>query len=110
MSYQHKELAEGRWFKLSLVEQLANVGSEVERAIKWRNKGHEQYGQSAFERALELLSLTIDDPKNKFRLKEPTRIYELLVDYFMGDNFYGSSDKLWHNYFLAFACAARIGH
>jgi len=29
----HKQLASGRWFKLSLVEQLANVGSDVERTI-----------------------------------------------------------------------------
>lgn len=109
MSYQHQQLAKGKWFELSLVEQLANVGSEVERAIKWRNKGNRQYSRLAFERALELLSLTIDDPKNKFRLKEPTRLYELLVDHFAGDNFYGSSEELWHNYFLAFAYAVRIG-
>lgn len=109
MSYQHQELAKGRWFELSLIEQLANVGSEVERAINWKDKGNAQYSQLAFERALELLSLTIDDPKNKFRLKEPTRLYELLVDYFAGDNSFGSSDKLWHNYFLAFAYAVRQG-
>ncbi|MFH0876655.1 MAG: hypothetical protein V1863_00340 [Candidatus Omnitrophota bacterium] len=110
MSYQHQELAKGRWFEFSLVEQLANVGSEVERTINWRNKGNHQYSRLAFERALELLSLTIDDPKNKARLKEPTRLYELLVDYFAGDNLYASSDKLWRNYFLAFAYAARLGH
>lgn len=110
MSYQHPQLAQGKWYELSLVEQLANIGSEVGRAIKWRNKGHKHYSQIAFERALELLSLTIDDPKNRFRLKEPTRLYELLVDYFVGDNFYGSSDEFWNRYFLAFAYAARVGH
>lgn len=110
MSYQHHQLAKGRWFELSLVEQLANVGSEVERVINWRNKGSPQYSRLALERALELLSLTIDDPKNKSRLKEPTRLYELLVDYFAGDNFYGSSDHLWHNYFLALAYAVRARH
>jgi hypothetical protein len=110
MSYQHQQLASGQWFELSLVEQLANVGSEVERAINWKNKGNKQYSELAFERALELLSLTIDDPKNKFRLKEPTRLYELLVDYFAGDNCYGSTDKLWRNYFLAFAYNVRAGH
>jgi hypothetical protein len=110
MNYQHQGLARGRWLEFSLVEQLADVGSEVERAIEWRNKGNRQYSQLAFERALELLSLTIDDPKNRFRLKEPTRLYELLVDYFAGDNSYGSSDKLWQNYFLAFVYAVRQGH
>jgi len=109
MTYQHQRLADGRWFQLSLVEQLANVGSEVERAIKWKNKGNRHYRRLAFERALELLSLTIDDPKNKFRLKEPVRIYELLVDYFAGSNYYCSNDEFWHKYFLNFAYAVQIG-
>ena len=30
---QHKELAAGRWKKLSFCEQMANIGSEVERAL-----------------------------------------------------------------------------
>ncbi|OIO52374.1 hypothetical protein AUJ78_01425 [Candidatus Peregrinibacteria bacterium CG1_02_41_10] len=107
MTYQHIELAAGRWFKFNLMEQLANVGSEVERAIIWRERNAD-YSKLAFWRALELLSLTIDDPKHKTRLKELTRLYELLVDYFAGDNEYHSSDQLWRNYFYAYTYAARI--
>lgn len=62
----------------------------------------------AFERALELLSFTISDKKNKNRLKELTRLNEVLVDYFAFDNEYGSSDKLWQNYFYAFNYLARV--
>ena len=29
---------EENWFKIPLVEQLANIGIEVFRAIKWKNK------------------------------------------------------------------------
>ena len=50
--------------------------------------------KQAFERALELLSLTILDPKHKGRLRELTRVREALIDYFVYDNEYGSSDKL----------------
>lgn len=107
MDYRHKELAQGRWASLSFFEQMANVGSEVERAIKWREK-NKDYFQAAFERALELLDLTADDTKNKFRLRELLRLREVLVDYFCFDNIYGSSDKKWHNYFFAFNYAARI--
>ncbi|MFH1233122.1 MAG: hypothetical protein V1649_00520 [Patescibacteria group bacterium] len=107
MSIQHKQLAQGRWNELSLVEQMANIGSEVERTINWKAKGNEEYSQKAFERALELLSLTIDDKKNKTRLKELVRNYEVLVDYFAGENIYCSSDKLWKDYFFAFNWAAR---
>lgn len=108
MSYWHKDLASGRWFNLSFPEQMANIGSEVERTISWKSKNNPEYSQKAFERALELLELTIDDPKNKKRLKELTRVYEVLVDYFKYDNQYSSSDKLWHKYFFAFTYLARV--
>jgi len=108
LNYQHKELANGRWFEFSLPEQLANVGSEVGRAINWRKKNNYKYSENAFHRALELLSLTIDDPKNKLRLKELTRLYEALGDYFVGENIFKSSDELWEKYFRFFNCLARI--
>jgi hypothetical protein len=101
-------LAAGRWFELSLREQLANVGSEVERAILWREKGNGEYSGKALERALELLGLTIEDKKNRKRLKELTRAREVLVDYFYADNQYASSDQLWRSYFYGFAYAARL--
>ena len=107
MSYIHKTLADGRWNKLTFYEQMANVGSEVERTIKWREK-NEGYSERAFERALELLDLTIDDRKNLDRLKELTRLREALADYFVFDNSYESSDKSWHKYFFAFNFAVRL--
>ncbi len=110
MIYQHQELSTGRWFNFSLSEQIANTGSEVGRTINWRNKGNQQYANKAFERALELLDLTIADKKNIKRLKELTRLREVLVDYFFGDNQHQSSDQLWQKYFYAFNYAARIDH
>ena len=107
MSCQHKELAAGRWFELGFLEQMANVGSEVERAILWRAKGDSEYAGKAVERALELLGLTTADRRNRKRLKELTRVREALVDYFYADNQYSSSDGLWRNYFYSFAYAAR---
>ena len=108
MNIQHKELASGRWFQLSFVEQMANIGSEVERAIKWRQKNNKEYSQMAFERVLELLDLTIADKKMIKRLKELTRLREVLADYFAFDNTYNSSDQQWQKYFLAFNYAARV--
>ncbi|MDW8055993.1 MAG: hypothetical protein RMJ13_04730, partial [Elusimicrobiota bacterium] len=87
----------------------ANVGSEVIRAINWRRKGEFEYSRKAVERALELLCLTVEDPKNRkySRLKELTRVYEALVDYFYFDNIYGSTEEFWEKYFYAFNYAAR---
>jgi hypothetical protein len=108
MSYQHKELAQGRWFELNLVEQLANIGSEVERAILWRDKD-EEHSKKAFYRALELLELTLRDKKNRkySLLKELCRLKEVLIDFFYGDNKFSSSDELIRKYFYAFAYMAR---
>ena len=107
---QHKEQDSGRFAELSLVEQLANVGSEVERTIRWKQKGNKEYSQMAFERALELIDLSLADKKNSShsRLREIGRVREGLVDYFMEQNSYGSSDKGWQKYFYAFTFAARL--
>ncbi len=110
MTFQHKNLlASGRWFELSFMEQMANLGAEVGRAINWKNKGKAEYGQLAFERALELLWLTIEDKKNHGpKLKDLCRLKEVLGDYFVGENQYKSSDELWEKYFYPFNFAARI--
>ena len=108
MNYQHKRLASGKWNKLSFMDQMANIGSEVERAISWKNKKNDLYCQKAIQRAFELLSFTVSDSKNNKRLRELTRLHEVLADYFYGQNQYGSSDKLWQKYFYAFNYASRL--
>lgn len=108
MNYQHKQLAAGRWKELSFFEQMANIGSEIERTITWGKKDNSKYSQLAFERALELLDLTIGNTSNIFRLKELTRLRETLADYFVFGNSYNSTDQSWHNYFYAFTYAARL--
>ena len=107
MSYQHAELAAGRWGEMPLIEQMANIGSEVSRALNWRQKNNTAYSAQAAERALELLDLSLDSVKGFSRLKEFARVREAVVDYFFGANEFGSSESSWRKYFLAFACAAR---
>jgi hypothetical protein len=58
--------------------------------------------------SLELLYLTINDPKNKKRLKELLRMRETLIDYFVFDNEYKSTDELWQEYFYCFNYAAAL--
>ena len=107
MSVIHREQAAGRWQELSFVEQMANVGSEVERTIRWRRKGKTDISMRAFERALELLDLTIADPRNRRRLRELLRAREALADHFFFDNHYRSTDDSWRRYFDCFLHAAR---
>jgi hypothetical protein len=109
-SSMHRDLAAGRWWELSLCEQLGNVGSEVGRALRWRTR-NPQISQGAFERALELMDLTLDDPRHRrsvARLRELARAREVLVDYLAGSNEYQSTDISLQRYFDAFAVAAAL--
>ncbi|MBL7047240.1 MAG: hypothetical protein ISR95_06395 [Candidatus Marinimicrobia bacterium] len=102
MEVLHKELPLERWKKMSFVEQMANIGSEISRATHWRKKNNSQYSLKAVNRALELLSFTIDSITVKSHLKELTRVKEGIIDFFYGDNEYSSSDILWKRYFDSF--------
>ena len=110
MSLQHKELAAGRWQKLTFVEQMANIGSEVERALNWQTKNNADYVHQAFERSLELIDLTLENTASPTRLKEITRLREAIVDYFYGTNQFMSTEGLWRSYFSHFTFAARKNH
>ncbi|MBR3958883.1 MAG: hypothetical protein IKJ81_02395 [Bacteroidales bacterium] len=88
IDFQHKELANGRWAQMSLAEQMLNIGSEVSRANRWKMKGNIEQCHRAADRALELVSLTIDAQRGKHNLGEFTRLYEVLADWYYGDNYY----------------------
>jgi hypothetical protein len=82
----HQSLADGRWHKMTLAEQLGNVGSEYERALRWKQKGNAKYFDGAFARMLELLDLTIADPRwRNHRLKELCRLREFVCDELWND-------------------------
>ena len=97
-----------KWFKLSLSEQLANIGSEVIRAIRWHKKGEKEHSIKAFERALELFDLTLSDKRWKSRAKEIARMREVICDFFYGGNQYNSDLLSLDNYFFHFALSARL--
>ena len=91
----NKPTVSDRWFKISLMEQMANIGSEVERAISWRKKGRVELSQGAFFRALELLDLTIAGVgRDEGKLKELCRCKEFFADFFYGDNQYSQTPEI----------------
>ncbi len=107
-SARHRDLAAGRWAQLSLAEQLGNVGSEIGRMLRWRGRD-ERLVRGAFERGLELLDLTLADPRWRDRLREVARARELLCDAAAEGREYGTTLEDLDRYFLAFAAAARRG-
>ena len=110
MNYEHKDLAKGRWGKLSFLEQMANIGSEVGRALNWRAKQNSVYSQQALERSFELIDLTLDSVKGFARLRELARLREVIADYFLGTNQFGFTEGSLRKYFLSFTYAARRNH
>jgi hypothetical protein len=105
----HRDLAGGRWWEMSLAEQLGHVGSEISRAVRWRERRPER-AQAALYRALELLDLTLADPRHRgwpARLREIARAREVVADFFAGPNHYGSTGPSLQRYFDAYAIAAR---
>ncbi len=108
MKVIHKDLAAGRWFEMSIFEQLGNVGSEVGRAAKWQKQNESEKRDKALERSFDLLDLTITDHRwHGHRLKELCRAREVLADVFYGDNQYNDSPEKMEKYFYQFALAAR---
>jgi hypothetical protein len=107
MSAHHSDLAAGRWHSLSLVEQLGNAGSEVSRALRARGNANAKRERSALERFLELIDLTINDPRMKGRRRELCRVREVVCDYFVGENSFRSTPESLDRYFLPYAIAAR---
>jgi hypothetical protein len=102
MSFYHKNLSDGRWQTFSLAKQLANIGSEINRANRWKEKDEKLFW-SAVERALELFYLTIADPRWRERLKELTRLREVFCDAVLGGKEYGSTLQGLEQYFFHFA-------
>ena len=106
MAFQHQSLAAGKWFELSLCSQMGNIGSEIGRAKRWKEKDAKQYEGAVF-RAIELIDLTLSDERWKNRSKEIARAKEVVCDAYAGGNEYNSTFESLEKYFNHFAYAAR---
>jgi hypothetical protein len=103
----HAELA-GRWGTLTLAEQLAHVGSEVDRTIgSWEAKRTDRF-EGALARALELFAFTIRDERWRgHRRREILRTREEFLTLFFGEAPPPGSTRGLRTYFLQFAVLAR---
>jgi hypothetical protein len=105
----HQQLASGRWAELTLTEQLANVGSEVDRAIRAAAADRVERRDRAMERALELFDLTAADerwrgPRRREVLRAREEFCRLLL---ATETPEPDSASSLSRYFLHFAVAAR---
>ena|SRR5581483_1272602 len=95
-----------RWFTLSLPDQLGNIGSEVGRARAWQFKDEKSFW-GAVGRAMELFSLTQEDPRWRARRSELNRAQESFADAVLGGEEYGSALPDLEKYFMQFAMRAQ---
>lgn len=104
----HASLAAGRWQSFSLIEQLGNVGSEVDRAIRAHEQGRQERFEAALSRALELFDLTASDPRWKLhQRREILRAREQFCRVFFDETAEPDLAAYLSKYFLQFAVAAR---
>ena len=77
----HQDLANNNWFKLSLSNQLANIGSEFYRVYQAKMLHKEKRFESAFLRLIELLNLTLNDKRwQGLRKQEISRLKENILE------------------------------
>ena len=104
----HRDLAAGRWRTMPLVEQMANVGSEVSRTIRALRQGNAERATHAMARALELFDLTATDPRRRGApRREVLRARELFCGLRYSDTPTDGDAEFMDRYFLQFAVAAQ---
>lgn len=90
------------WYNMPVGLQLANVGSEVNRALSWKKRGNAQRTASFCNKAIDFLEIMKTDEKNRNRIGELNFCIEELKDFFLGDNIYGTTDETLMKYYDAF--------
>ncbi len=75
----HRNLVPERWGKFSRSQQILMVANEINRAKNWLKKGDKKEAVNAYERALELVDLTISVTKKYNLLRELLRFREILA-------------------------------
>lgn len=76
----HKQLDSKKWFAFPIQKQILLIASELHRANHWIAKSDVQNTNFCYERAFELVDLTVADPKWKGRLRELLRFRESLAE------------------------------
>jgi hypothetical protein len=75
----HRTLTEEKWAAFGYTKQILMIAGELERANGWLEKDDFAEVRSCYERAMELVYLTIAVHPDKARLKELLRFKEMLA-------------------------------
>ncbi len=75
----HRTLTEEKWAAFGYTKQILMIANELERASGWLGKGDFAETRLCYERAMELVYLTIAVHPAKSRLRELLRFKEMLA-------------------------------
>jgi len=112
MSSAYHQIDRERWAKMTMNEQMGNIGSEVGRAIIAHRNGNKDREDRAIDRAIDLFSATVEvlvGTEYSYRLKEVLRAREEFLRLFFDGTFESDADKI-EQYFMNYAFAARHEH
>jgi len=95
------------WAKMTIFEQMGNIGSEVGRALSAKRQGNIERMTTAFLRGIDLIDATVEDLATKnnrsHRIHELLRAKEQFSEAILTDK----DDKGLEQYFMYFALAAQ---
>ena len=92
-----------RWSKFSLFEQMAHIGSEIERARICDDNNDPHMRRRAIERAFDLIDVSLQDLRWRQRSKELCRLREVLADQYEKSHQYQVTLKELEEYCNQFA-------
>jgi hypothetical protein len=103
------QIDRAKWAKMTIFEQMGNIGSEVGRAISAKRRGDIKLQDGAIDRAIDLFDATAKHlaQQSSPRLKEVLRSRDQFLSLFFADNF--DDAPAIEDYFMQFALAARSG-
>ncbi len=91
-----------KWWDMTVGQQIANAGGELQRAIRRKNKGDREGAEEFCIHAIEMLGYSKLDPKNVNCRNELTYAQEEIVDYILGENRFGNDDASIMKYYDSF--------
>jgi len=108
INYIHGEETKKDWKNHPITYQMGNIGSEVSRALKWREKNVAR-SDKAVDRALELFDFTIEaNIENHGRLTEILKAREEFCDYFIGGNTWNTDPIRMQKYYDGFVMIEQL--
>ena len=106
----HKGIMDNdRWINLPLAMQMGNIGSEIAKLKHWKEKQNEKNMEAAWDRALELIDLTVYGLQKKALftpMREVLMLREVFCDYAGDFGFYGVSGQELIDYCTEFMLIA----